>query len=244
MTLAERQAKCQVLRRRYFADVPSREEMMDRAVSDALAPTKTLLDAGCGHDAPILRRYLDRVAFGVGIDVVSPSQKPDPRSAVLVGNLETLPFRSGSFDVVVSRSVVEHLSNPDGVFGEISRVLRPGGRVIFTTPNKYYYSSIVAGLVSYRLKDRFMRSVFGDSGYDHFPVFYRANTRRALRQVAARAGLRLERVQALRHYPFYFLFSPTLFRLGIVYDRVVTKLRLDDLQSTWLVTMVKPASDR
>ena len=56
MTLAERSAKCQALRERYFADVPSREVMMDRVVADVLAPTKVLLDAGCGHDAPFLRR--------------------------------------------------------------------------------------------------------------------------------------------------------------------------------------------
>ena len=86
-----------------------------------------------------------------------------------------------------------------------------------------------------------MRVQFGDEGYDHFPVFYRANTRRALRRVAAHAGLVVEHVQAIRHFPYYLLFSPALFRLGIFYDRVVTRLRLDALQSTWLVTMRRPA---
>ena len=35
----------------------------------------------------------------------------------------------------------------------------------------------------------------------------------------------------------FFLFSPLLFRLGMLYDWLVTGLRLDDLQSTWLVVM-------
>jgi hypothetical protein len=82
-----------------------------------------------------------------------------------------------------------------------------------------------------------MKTVFGEDGYDHFPVMYRANTKGSLRRIAADAGFTIERLDALRHFPFYFLFSPILFRLGVVYDRIVTRLRLDGLQSTWLVVL-------
>ena len=151
-----------------------------------------------------------------------------------------LPFAASTFDLVVSRSVVEHLSDPAGVMSEVARVLKRGGRFVFTTPNRFYYSSLVAASVPYWLKDVYMRKTFGPTGYDHFPVFYRANTRRAIHKVAARAGLRVERLNALRHFPFYFVFSPVLFRLGMVYDRAVTRLRLDSLQSTWLVVLARP----
>jgi hypothetical protein len=84
-----------------------------------------------------------------------------------------------------------------------------------------------------------MRRVFGDRAYDHFPVFYRANTRRRFHWIARRVGLRVTEVRALRHFPYYLLFSPTLFRLGMAYDWLVTRLRLDGLQSTWLVMMTR-----
>jgi len=241
MSLIERQAKCRVMQRKYYADVPSREWFFDQAVSSVLRPGDTMLDAGCGDTLAVLNRYAGRVSFAVGIDVVKASAAPVANAAAVVGDLSALPLRDGSFDVVVSRSVVEHLSDPRAVFRELGRILKPDGRLIFTTPNKYYYSSLVAGIIPYSWKDAYMRGVFGDDGYDHFPVFYRANTRRALRRVAAQAGLVVERVQALRHFPYYLLFSPALFRLGILYDRVVTRLRLDALQSTWLVMMRKPA---
>lgn len=49
-------------------------------------------------------------------------------------NLEALSFSDGSFDVVVTQDVLEHVLCPDRAFSEIARVLRPGGFHIFTVP--------------------------------------------------------------------------------------------------------------
>ncbi len=47
----------------------------------------------------------------------------------------TLPYDDGSFDLVVSMDVIEHLPDPRPWLAEIVRVLRPGGHIFFTTPN-------------------------------------------------------------------------------------------------------------
>jgi len=49
-------------------------------------------------------------------------------------NLESLTFAAGSFDVFITQDVLEHVVRPDRALAEISRVLRPGGLHIFTTP--------------------------------------------------------------------------------------------------------------
>jgi SAM-dependent methyltransferase len=204
-----------------------------------LDPAQVLLDAGCGSDLPLLKQYAARVALAVGVDLSHPKVAVEKSAHVVVADLERLPLDRGRFDLVISRSVVEHLDHPQRVFDELARVLRPGGKLVFTTPNKYYYSCLIALLTPASLKARYFQTVFGADAYDHFPVRYRANTRRALRRVAAAAGLRVVRIDALRHYPYYLMFSPVLFRLGVLYDRVVTGLGLDSLQSTWLVVMEK-----
>jgi SAM-dependent methyltransferase len=240
MNMAKREAKCRALVRKYYAGVPTREALMEEAVSGVLRPDHRLLDAGCGDTLALLKQYGPRASFAVGVDLVTPSHRPASEIVVTRGNLAALPFRDCSLDLVVSRSVVEHLEDPAAVFREFRRVLKRGGRLIFTTPNKYYYSSLVARIIPFSLKDSYMRWAFGEETYDHFPVFYRCNTRRALRRIARQAGLRLESSQAIRHFPYYFLFSPMLFRLGVLYDYAVTWLRLDSLQSNWLVVMTRP----
>jgi SAM-dependent methyltransferase len=243
MGRAERYARCRALVRKYYRGVvPTREAAMDAVVLPLLRPGDSLLDAGCGDTLALLKRYGPLVSFAAGVDLGAPSEKRPGRTGVAVGDLRALPFRDAVFDVVVSRSVVEHLEHPVAVFAELRRVLKPGGCLVFTTPNKYYYSSLIASMIPFTWKDRVIRRVFEDDGeaYDHFPVFYRANTRAGIRRVAAKAGLRVTEVRALRHFPYYFLFSPTLFRLGMLYDWVVTWLRLDGLQSTWLVVMARP----
>jgi SAM-dependent methyltransferase len=46
-----------------------------------------------------------------------------------------LPFEDGRFDVVVSTEGIEHLENAFSFLRELRRVLRPGGRLVLTTPN-------------------------------------------------------------------------------------------------------------
>ncbi|TLZ79090.1 MAG: class I SAM-dependent methyltransferase, partial [Methanobacteriota archaeon] len=46
-----------------------------------------------------------------------------------------LPFRTGSVDSVVASEVFEHLTHPGGFIEEVWRILKPGGRLVLTTPN-------------------------------------------------------------------------------------------------------------
>lgn len=239
MGMKERRAKCWALKNRYYDGIPTREERLEGALGELVRPTDVLLDAGCGSDIPLTRMYKDRVSMAIGVDRFPPAKQPGGRVRVINGDLERLPLRSGTVDTILSRSVIEHARDPAQMFTEFARVLRPGGKMVFTTPNKYYYSCVIASLIPDRLKDYYFHTVFGEDHYDYFPVFYRANTAQAFRNVAEAANLKVVKIEALRHYPYYFLFSPLLFRLGVYYDKLITGLGLDWLQSTWLVVMEK-----
>jgi ubiquinone/menaquinone biosynthesis C-methylase UbiE len=50
---------------------------------------------------------------------------------------ESLPFESESFDIVVFSEVMEHLRFPQKALSEITRVLRPKGRLVGSVPNSF-----------------------------------------------------------------------------------------------------------
>lgn len=58
----------------------------------------------------------------------------DYASTDVLGVGEALPFRDGSFDGLISVAVLEHVRDPFRCASEISRVLRPGGKLVCATP--------------------------------------------------------------------------------------------------------------
>ncbi|MBT8228697.1 MAG: methyltransferase domain-containing protein, partial [Bacteroidia bacterium] len=54
-----------------------------------------------------------------------------------------LPFEEGTFDIVVSSEVIEHVPDPLKAITEMHRVLKPGGILVLTTPNRFWYWSVV-----------------------------------------------------------------------------------------------------
>src|SRR5256886_15959381 len=111
-------------------------------------PASRVLDVGCGSGALSIG-----LSEGAGVDVVSMDILParieavhtrrssrtpaaTARMRVLQADAEALPFRGGSFDAVVATEVLEHLDDPKRLFQEASRILRPKGRFLLTTPNR------------------------------------------------------------------------------------------------------------
>jgi 2-polyprenyl-3-methyl-5-hydroxy-6-metoxy-1,4-benzoquinol methylase len=60
---------------------------------------------------------------------------------------EPLPLEDRAVDAIISTEVVEHLENPRAVFREFSRLLRPGGALVLTTPNQESFRSLLSLLL-------------------------------------------------------------------------------------------------
>ena len=84
------------------------------------------------------------VAVDYDDNVISHVRRTYPRVQALRANLIDLPLRSATVDGVVSLQVIEHLWDLPSFWAECRRVLRPGGRLVVSTPNRITFSPGVA----------------------------------------------------------------------------------------------------
>ncbi len=109
-----------------------------RMAEKYICPGDVLLDIGC-YDGSFLAKVQDRVSCVVGLDIAVPlAVVPEVQDRLIVADISAgLPFPDGIFDVVSLLAVFEHLQNNEFVVPELSRLLRPGGRVVLTVPGGY-----------------------------------------------------------------------------------------------------------
>lgn len=99
---------------------------------------KHLLDAGCGYGA-FSKAARSKGAQVTSLDIADKLVRKAAISALaagVVGDAASLSFRNASFDIVLSSEMIEHTTAPGTVTRELVRVLRPGGLLVLTTPNK------------------------------------------------------------------------------------------------------------
>jgi SAM-dependent methyltransferase len=104
---------------------------------------RDVLEAGCGegYGADLIADVARRV---IGLDydesAVAHVRARYPRVEMLHGNLASLPLADGAVDVVVNFQVIEHLWDQGQFVAECLRVLRPGGLLLMSTPNRITFS--------------------------------------------------------------------------------------------------------
>ena len=120
---------------------PHHECMLQKCIQ--LCPTGRVLDFGCGKGAMVeegRRRGLDihgveAFAAGSGTNIHEHLDQSGMLGATVREIVEgRIPHRDASFDLVVSNQVFEHIADLRPVLEEISRVLKPGGRLFASFP--------------------------------------------------------------------------------------------------------------
>ncbi len=108
-------------------------EVLSQAI--ALQNGMRALDIGAGQGA--FSAKLRDAGLAVSACDFVPEQFTVPDIACRRCDLsgEPLPYSDAAFDLAVAVEVLEHIDGHDRFFAEVSRVLTPGGTVLFTTPN-------------------------------------------------------------------------------------------------------------
>ncbi len=219
------------LRARYQKEVPGwrpSSHVYDALLRQHIRPDSVILDAGCGQAGIVARAHGQARAVGLDITFAGYRHAVDLRDLVC-GNLEDLPFADASFTLIASSWVFEHLARPERVFAEFARVLRPGGALVFLTPNAHNPVTVSTHAIPDWLQKGLVRQLYGRKEVFTFRTYYRANTRRELDRLLVAAGLSCQAF----HYvgdPTYLAFNELGYRLGVLWERLTDRPRLQGLK--------------
>jgi GT2 family glycosyltransferase/ubiquinone/menaquinone biosynthesis C-methylase UbiE len=134
---------------RYLPDIDGeiRQEHLHRyAMALAHVPGRRVLDIACGegYGSALMARAAEQV---IGVDIseaviahAREAYAHIPRLQFLAGSAAQLPLADASVDMVVSFETIEHHDQHEEMMLEFVRVLRPGGLLLLSSPNKAVYS--------------------------------------------------------------------------------------------------------
>ncbi len=105
----------------------------------------SMLEIGCGTGK--ISQELNHLTDHLTVSDISEKLCKDVAQKIgckyLVGDCANLPIADESFDIIVSSECIEHTPNPYASLLEMKRVLRKGGRLVITTPNKIWYPVLI-----------------------------------------------------------------------------------------------------
>lgn len=131
------------------------------AIATRVAQSKAVLDiaSGEGYGSNMLAQVASRV---IGVDV-NDDAVAHARAKYQRGNLEfrvgscaEVPVEDGTIDLVVSFETIEHHAQHQEMFSEISRVLKPDGVLMISSPNKHEYSDVPGFSNPFHVKELYL----------------------------------------------------------------------------------------
>lgn len=161
--------------------------LVDLMLEQSLNPNSIVLDAGCGKNSA-LPANANGIAVDISLESVRTLKQQRHGLECVCANIEALPFKRASFDVVVCRDVLEHCNCALSV-KEFGRVLKRGGEFIASTSNAFSPAILLDKLLG-RLADLIVLKVA------HSRYFFRTQHLNpySLKSELARAGLAPKRL--------------------------------------------------
>lgn len=167
------------------------EILIDDFLAPAIAPGTTALDVGCGLGffSEALHRLGAKVtACDLGPNLIERTRKRVGCESVLADALAlTETFGNDRFDLVVSSECIEHTPDPSRALQQMAAVLKPGGLLAVSTPNRLWHP-VVALATALRLRPF--------DGYENFSSF------RSIRATLEKSGLQVVQEKGLHLFPF------------------------------------------
>ncbi|MBY5959492.1 class I SAM-dependent methyltransferase [Membranicola marinus] len=129
----------------YFQEFSSRVDQEERNRLDQMILSKipedaaSILDVGCGSGwLAKAKAHGDTTVISMDISSRNPvealRQHPHPNHEALIADVYHLPLEESSIDCIVASEIMEHVPDPAMFVEKLLFVLKPGGKLIITTP--------------------------------------------------------------------------------------------------------------
>jgi 2-polyprenyl-3-methyl-5-hydroxy-6-metoxy-1,4-benzoquinol methylase len=195
-----------------------------------LTKDSVYLDAGAGRGALPHMNFKDIVKHAAGVDPSDAILENPYLHEAQIGFVNDMPFfENEKFDVICSNNVLEHVAEPQGFFSELNRVMKPGGIFIGKTPNFYHYVPIIAHFTPLSFH-KFIMGLRGTPSEDLFPTTYLVNTKKAQKKLAKDNGFEIIEMKYIEARPEYLRMFFFTYIFGIIYERLVNLLGIDQLK--------------
>jgi 2-polyprenyl-3-methyl-5-hydroxy-6-metoxy-1,4-benzoquinol methylase len=106
-----------------------------RSVTPHINKGSKVLDLGCGYKGAFLNKISGKIKEGVGVDV-SVGKNPNKNILLKKGIVDKPLKLNSKFDCVTSLAVIEHVNDPKTHLTQAYIHLKPGGKLLLTTPSK------------------------------------------------------------------------------------------------------------
>ena len=221
----------------YLHELSAAELMNARAA-------QTVVDVGGGYLCPFGQRRRPEMATRlVALDIDERQLKAN-RTADLravADAARALPLGDRSVDLVVTRSVMEHLPDTKRFLDESFRVLKPGSRAIHVFPCRNAPFSLLNRVLPKAVSNWLLTTFFPQwKGEVGFPAFYKNCTYREMLQRLAEIGYAVDRIELRYYQAIYYKFFFPLYLIMLAYDYALWRLDARRLACQIMVVVRRP----
>lgn len=152
-----------------------------------------------------------------------------------------LPFPPGSVDLIVSRTLLEHVGDVRSAVRHMGDSLAPGGTTLHLVPCRYALFAIVAQVIPFGLAKRILHILIPESrGVVEFEVFYDQCHPAAIERALSDAGFCAIEIRCTWDQSDYFKAIFPLFIIVYGYQRAVERLNIRLLASYMIIRANQP----
>ncbi|MCC6490168.1 MAG: class I SAM-dependent methyltransferase [Candidatus Hydrogenedentes bacterium] len=204
---------------------------------------QTIVDVGGGRScrfAKLRSASSGNLIVSVDISKEELAHNHDADETRVANIVESIGFPDDSVDLVVSRSVLEHIIDQERFIRTSWRTLKPGGVCIHFFPCKFAPFAVANQMLPICISRRVVQGIFeGKEGILGFPAKYDRTYHGAFVRLLIDCGFSVKRIDISYYQSGYFSFCIPLFIASAIYEMLVYAMGIKNLGAYMIVVAAK-----